>query len=212
VRVAAIVVAAGEGKRFGSRKQFAQLGDRTAADLSVALARTVAHQVVLVVPSDATDDAHGADVVVVGGATRASSVRAGLSAVEAAADVVVIHDAARPLATRELFATVVDALVEGSADGAIPGVAIADTVKRVGADGSVGATVDRDGLVAVQTPQAFRASVLRRAHADHADATDDAALVEAIGGRVVVVPGERDNVKLTTPTDLDVARAVLAGR
>jgi 2-C-methyl-D-erythritol 4-phosphate cytidylyltransferase len=124
------------------------------------------------------------------------------------ADVVVVHDAARPLASPALFAAVV-AAVNAGADGAVPGVPVADTVKRV--DGArVIETVARDDLVAVQTPQAFRASALRRAHAAGADATDDAVLVEQAGGRVVVVPGERHNLKVTDPDDLRIA-AALAG-
>jgi 2-C-methyl-D-erythritol 4-phosphate cytidylyltransferase len=145
----------------------------------------------------------GADVVVVGGTTRAQSVRAGLAQCEDA-DVVVVHDAARPMASAALFGAVVDAVTNG-ADGAVPGLAISDTVKRVtthGATTVVTETVARAELVTVQTPQAFRRDVLVRAHANAADATDDAALVEAQGGRVVVVPGERQNVKITLPGDL----------
>ena len=123
-----------------------------------------------------------------GGATRSESVRAGLAAVPPDAEVVVVHDAARPLATAALFDAVIDA-VRAGADGAVPGLPVADTLKRVD-DVRVIETVDRVGLVAVQTPQAFRAGVLRAAHAPAADATDDAALVEALGGTVVVVPGD----------------------
>jgi 2-C-methyl-D-erythritol 4-phosphate cytidylyltransferase len=100
------------------------------------------------------------------------------------------------------------AAVRAGADGALPGVAVVDTVKRV-AGGVVVETLDRDALVAVQTPQAFRASALRAAHASGAEATDDGALVESAGGRVVVVPGEPDNLKLTTPADLDRLAALL---
>jgi 2-C-methyl-D-erythritol 4-phosphate cytidylyltransferase len=120
---------------------------------------------------------------------------------------VVVHDAARPLATRALFEAVV-AAVRSGADAAIPGLPVADTLKRV-RDERVLETVDRGELVAVQTPQAFRASMLRAAHAGSDDATDDAALVEAVGGNVVVVPGEPRNLKITTPDDLLVAAALL---
>jgi 2-C-methyl-D-erythritol 4-phosphate cytidylyltransferase len=119
----------------------------------------------------------------------------------------VVHDAARPLAGPALFERVV-AAVDAGADGAVPGIALADTVKRV--DGHrVTATVDRDDLVAVQTPQAFRADVLRAAHGARPEATDDAALVEALGGTVVVVEGDRRNFKITSPDDLFVARALV---
>jgi len=98
--------------------------------------------------------------------------------------------------------------VRDGADGAVPGLAVADTLKRVD-DVRVTATVDRVGLVTVQTPQAFDAEVLRAAHASGADATDDAALVEAMGGSVVVVPGDPRNLKVTGPADLMVAAALL---
>ncbi|MCA1693111.1 MAG: 2-C-methyl-D-erythritol 4-phosphate cytidylyltransferase, partial [Actinobacteria bacterium] len=134
---------------------------------------------------------------------RSDSVRQALAAIPVTADVIVVHDAARPLASPSLFAAVVAALDD--ADGAVPGLQLADTVKRV-RDGQVIDTLDRAELVAVQTPQAFRAGVFRRAHATGADATDDAALVEAMGGCVVVVPGEPANTKLTSAGDLDQAR------
>jgi 2-C-methyl-D-erythritol 4-phosphate cytidylyltransferase len=167
----------------------------------VAAARSVADGVVLVVPTDRLDDPEkDVDVVVGGGPTRSDSVRNGLSAVPPEADTIVVHDAARPRATPALFAAVVAALATG-VDGAVPVLPITDTVKRV-RYGQVVATVDRTELATVQTPQAFRASSLRRAHAFGGQATDDAALVEAAGGRVVVVPGEVANVKITTSEDL----------
>jgi 2-C-methyl-D-erythritol 4-phosphate cytidylyltransferase len=201
--VAAVVVAAGQGQRYGGPKQFAVLNHDTVTAHSVRAARSVAERVVLVVPANYQGNGEGADVVVVGGDTRAASVRAGLEECENA-DVIVVHDAARPMATASLFAAVVDAVLAG-ADGAIPGLPISDTVKRIRHDGKVtvvGETEARDELVTVQTPQAFSRDVLIRAHATGDDATDDAALVEAMGGRVVVVDGEVDNVKITVPGDL----------
>ncbi len=118
-----------------------------------------------------------------------------------------MHDAARPFATPELFGRVIDAVAAG-ADGAIPGVAVTDTIKIV-ADGAVVSTPDRSSLVAVQTPQAFRADILRRAHDGGDASTDDAALVERIGGHVVVVDGEPRNRKITHPDDLEWARRQL---
>jgi 2-C-methyl-D-erythritol 4-phosphate cytidylyltransferase len=108
-----------------------------------------------------------------------------------------------------LFRAVVSA-VEGGADGAIPALPVTETLKRVDED-TVVTTVDRHDLVVVQTPQAFRAGMLRTAHEGHPEATDDAALVEAVGGTVVVVPGERRNLKLTVAEDLVVARALHGG-
>jgi 2-C-methyl-D-erythritol 4-phosphate cytidylyltransferase len=138
-------------------------------------------------------------------------VRAGLAALGPAIEIVVVHDAARPLADEALFDRVIAAVRDG-ADGAVPGVPIADTVKQVDAEGTVTGTIPRDALVAVQTPQAFRADVLRAAHASRPEGTDDAAVVEAGGGRVVVVAGLADNFKITEPADLDRAGAVLARR
>ena len=206
--VAAVVVAAGQGLRFGGPKQFAPLHDDTVTAHSVRAARSVASRVVLVVPLGYDGTGEGADLVVIGGPTRAASVRAGLEHC-AEADIVVVHDAARPLATPSLFRAVVDAVLAG-ADAAVPGLAITDTVKRVVRDGQstvVGATVPRDELVTVQTPQAFTRESLSRAHAGGEEATDDAALVEAQGGRVVVVPGEVANTKITRPGDLDAVAA-----
>jgi 2-C-methyl-D-erythritol 4-phosphate cytidylyltransferase len=130
-----------------------------------------------------------------------------LAAVPGDAEVVVVHDAARPLAPVGLFEEVVRAVRDG-ADGAVPGLALADTVKAVD-DGIVVQTLDRSRLVAVQTPQAFRADMLRRAHEGDPEASDDAALVEAAGGRVVVVDGDPANAKITTNHDLLVARAIV---
>jgi 2-C-methyl-D-erythritol 4-phosphate cytidylyltransferase len=203
----AVVVAGGSGRRFGAEKQFVTLGGRALVAWSVAAARSVADGVVVVLPADNPGDAFGADVVVVGGDTRAASVRAGLAAVPGGAEVIVVHDGARPLASAELFGAVVDAVVAG-ADGAVPGLPVGDTLKRVSGD-TVADTVSRDGLVMVQTPQAFRAAVLRRAHASGDDATDDAALVESLGATVRVVPGEPRNLKVTTTADLDVVRALV---
>jgi len=201
----AIVVAAGRGSRFGGTKQFGPLGGRRVVDWCLAAAGASCDGVVVVMPADALEPG-----AVAGGATRSASVRAGLAAVPASAEVVVVHDAARPLAGADLFERVV-AAVRGGADAAVPGLALGDTVKRV-RDGWVQETLDRGTLVAVQTPQAFRAAVLRQAHADGGDATDDAALVEAGGGVVAVVAGDPRNLKITGPDDLVVAAALLARR
>jgi 2-C-methyl-D-erythritol 4-phosphate cytidylyltransferase len=214
VSVWVVVVAAGSGQRFGAPKQFAQLAGRSMVQWAVDAARGVADGVVLVLPPGEDTGVgvgsreSGADVSVPGGDTRAASVRAGLAAVPGSAEVIVVHDGARPLASPALFRAVVDA-VTGGADAAVPGVAVTDTLKRV-VDGAVTATVARDRLVAVQTPQAFRAEVLRRAHEAGADATDDATLVEALGATVRVVPGDPRNIKVTTAADLEVAQALAA--
>lgn len=203
----AIVVAAGRGERFGGPKLQTVLAGRRAIEWSVDAARAACDGVVLVV---AAGDDSGVDVdtCVAGGATRSDSVRAGLAAVPDDADVIVVHDAARPAARASLFDAVI-AAVRNGADAAIPGVPVTDTVKRVVGEVVVD-TLDRSSLVAVQTPQAFGAAALRAAHADAGDATDDAALVERRGGRVVVVPGDVSNRKLTSPDDVAALERALA--
>jgi len=197
-----IVVAGGFGARFGEPKQFLELRGRRLVDRAVIAASRACDALVVVLPAGTTWDGPRVNATVAGGATRAASVRAGLGAVDADAEVVVVHDAARPLASSALFDAVIEAVRAGS-DAAVPAVAVADTIKRVKGTRVV-ETVSRDHLVAVQTPQAFRADVLRAAHADAPEATDDAALVERRGGTVVVVAGDPRNRKVTTPEDLSV--------
>jgi 2-C-methyl-D-erythritol 4-phosphate cytidylyltransferase len=201
-QVWAIVVAAGSGRRFGTAKQFEPLCGRRVLDWSLAAAQAACDGVVAVLPPDRLEP--GAQP---GGATRSASVRSGLAAVPDWAEIVVVHDAARPLAGAEVFARVI-AAVRAGADAAIPVVPVTDTIKRVNGD-RVTETLDRSTLVAVQTPQAFRADTLRKAHAGESEATDDAALIEAVGGIVVTVDGDRRNFKLTSPDDLIVATALL---
>ena len=206
----AIVVAAGSGSRYGKPKQYEPLCGKRVLDWSLDAARASCDGVVLVVQPSRADDAEPVDAVVAGAETRSGSVRAGLAAVPHDADVIAVHDAARPLATPALFDAAV-AAVRAGAQGAICAVPVTDTVKRV-ADGAVAETLDRRRLVTVQTPQAFDAAALRAAHAGNAEATDDAAVVEAAGGRVVVVAGDPHNLKITNPDDLAVAAALLERR
>lgn len=203
-----VVVAAGSGTRFGGTKQYQSLAGKRVLDWSLEAARSVTDGVVLVVPPDRVNDAEpAADAVVAGGETRADSVRCGLVGVPDSAQVIVVHDAARPLATPQLFRQVVAELAGDGAEGAIPTVPVIDTIRSVS-----GGVVDRSELVAVQTPQAFDASALRAAHSSGAYATDDATLVEFNGGRVILVQGEATNLKITSPADLVAAEAVLAAR
>jgi 2-C-methyl-D-erythritol 4-phosphate cytidylyltransferase len=209
--VAVIVLAAGSGTRLGSDgpKALLPVGGVPMVTRAVRTARGA--EIVVAAPPgeeqrvrDAVADE--ADVrVVTGGPTRQASVRAALGAVSPAAEVIVVHDAARPFATSDLFASVI-ASVEAGADGAVPVVAIPDTVKRI-RGGEIVATEDRVELGLAQTPQAFRASVLREAHAAaeaaDVDLTDDAAVLEWAGRRVIVVPGEPGNFKITTAADLE---------
>jgi 2-C-methyl-D-erythritol 4-phosphate cytidylyltransferase len=190
---------------------------------SVDAARAVADGVVLVVPEGTGVEGSpvdpavegpgaaswGADRMVTGGATRAESVRAGLDAVPDDAAVIVVHDAARPLATPALFTAVVEAVRAAGTECAIPVLPVSDTLKRT-SDGIVRETVDRDGLVTVQTPQGFAADTLRRAHRDGGQSTDDAGLVEQMGVAVRTVPGDPRNLKITRPEDLGLAEALMA--
>ena len=151
------------------------------------------------------------DVVVVGGPERSDSVRAGLTAVPDTAEIIVVHDAARPLATFALFGEVVMTVRDG-ADGAVPGVGPSTRSSRSTKPGWFGPRSTASELRAVQTPQAFRATALRQAHRSGERATDDAALVEAMGRKVVVVLGDLQNIKITHEADLAYAAQLLADK
>ncbi len=154
-------------------------------------------------------------IAVQGGATRSESVRNALRAV-GPGDPVLVHDAARPLLTLELIEATLAAVASEGVDAAIAATPVTDTIKQAGEDGVVTRTLDRAGLWAVQTPQVFRRCALERALDVPDDvlarATDDAWLIERAGGRVVVVPASRENLKVTTPLDLDLAELLLARR
>ena len=210
----AILVAAGRGERLGSDqpKAFAKLGELPllAEPLRRLDESDWVDAVVVVAPPGWEEPAillaeelgcAKVRACVAGGETRAASVRNGLAEVADDAAVVLVHDAARPLLADDVIERVLAPLAEGW-DGVVPGLPVADTLKRVGVDGGVGETVPRDGLWAVQTPQAFPADTLRRAVACGGDATDCAGLVEAAGGRVKVVPGDPLLLKVTTLDDL----------
>src|SRR5689334_15895936 len=206
MRIAAILVAAGSGSRFGSDvpKQFVSLVGKPVLRYA---AETLSGSVDLLQP---VGDASAIEAalaglphlpVVAGGATRQDSVRRGLDALEVEApDLVLVHDAARPWIPPGTIAALLVALEQ--ADGAIPAVSVADTLKRV-ANGCIDATVPREGLYRAQTPQAFRYGALLAAHRSVVGvATDDAALLEATGKRVAIVAGSEDNIKLTYAEDL----------
>ena len=202
-----MVVAGGRGDRFGAPKQFSTVAGARLVDHAVAAAAAVCNEVIVVLPPGVDWDGPTVQSVVAGGATRSDSVRAGLAAIADDTEIVVVHDAARPLARPELFELVIDG-VRAGADAAIPALEVVDTLKRVQGDRVVD-TVERDMLVAVQTPQAFRADALRAAHEHGGNATDDAALVEASGGTVVIVAGDPRNLKVTTMADLALAETLL---
>jgi 2-C-methyl-D-erythritol 4-phosphate cytidylyltransferase len=223
--VAAIVPAAGRGERLGpgAPKALRLLGGvplLVHAVRNLAAARLVDLVVVAAPPDQVTavrallaDHHTGATLhVVPGGPTRPESVRAALAALPDAVGVVLVHDAARPLAPVELIDAVASA-VRAGADAVVPGLPVTDTVKRVDGD-VVTETVDRSALRSVQTPQGFRRTVLEEAHLALSDGgvTDDAGLVERAGYSVIVVPGAEEAFKVTRPLDLVLAEAVLARR
>ncbi len=208
-----IVLAAGTGSRFGGNKQLAMLGHQRVVDWSVEVARSCSEGLILVInPENIGDTADlNVDVVVHGGATRSESVRNGLGALPDSVNIVVIHDAARPGASAALYQSVIET-VKAGAEAAIPGLAVTDTLKQV-KDGPGGkevvSTMDRETITAAQTPQAFDRKMLEAAHADTQEATDDAGLVEAIGGTVKVVPGDVAAIKITTQSDLAIAAELM---
>jgi 2-C-methyl-D-erythritol 4-phosphate cytidylyltransferase len=210
----AILVAAGRGERLGldQPKAFAPLaGEPLLAEPLRRLDESEWVDAIVVVappgweePVILLAEELGCDKVsacVPGGERRVDSVRAGFAEVPADAVVVLVHDAARPLLPAEVIERVLAPLSDGW-DGAVPGLPVPDTLKRVGPDGAVLETVTREGLWAVQTPQAFPVDILRRALASDRDATDCAGLVEAGGGRVKVVAGDSRLLKVTTADDL----------
>ncbi|MBM3805328.1 MAG: 2-C-methyl-D-erythritol 4-phosphate cytidylyltransferase [Actinobacteria bacterium] len=201
-----IIVAAGTGSRFGSPKQFSLINERRIVDWAVETARVSSDGVVVVLPAEQAVREGG----VIGGATRSASVRNGLAAVPNEATIICVHDAARPFASEFLFDEVINAVCAG-ADGAVPALPVIDTIKVIDENKNVVSTPNRRELVAVQTPQAFRARALRVAHAKNPEGTDDATLVENNGFKVVVVDGDALNRKITTPDDLNWARAVSRG-
>jgi 2-C-methyl-D-erythritol 4-phosphate cytidylyltransferase len=214
VSVWAILVAAGRGERLGldHPKAFAKLGEDPL--LAEPLRRLDdsdwVDAIVVVVPAGWEEPAillaeelgcGKVSACVAGGEARADSVRAGLAEVPADAVAVLVHDAARPLVGDDVIARVLAPLAEGW-DGVVPGLPVADTLKRVGGDGGVVETVARAAVYAVQTPQAFPVDVLRRALAAGDSASDCAGSVEAVGGRVKVVEGDPRLLKVTTTDDL----------
>ncbi|CAB4736351.1 MAG: 2-C-methyl-D-erythritol 4-phosphate cytidylyltransferase [Actinobacteria bacterium] len=225
-RTAAIVPAAGRGERLGpgAPKALRLLGG---APLLVHAVRALSAShavglIVLAVPADQIDEVRvlldepglATEIVIVaGGETRQESVSLALLALPDHIEVVLVHDAARPLVPAELVAAVAAAVHAGN-PAVVPGMPLVDTIKRVDDEGHVVVTVDRDVLRAIQTPQGFNRRLLESAHAraDGGLATDDAGLVEMAGERVLVIPGHEEGFKVTRPIDLVLAEALLARR
>jgi 2-C-methyl-D-erythritol 4-phosphate cytidylyltransferase len=220
----ALIVAAGSGQRLGAGrpKALVELAGRAlvAWSIDALLATAGIERIVIAMPPGAAAslglEAQDRVTVVDGGASRSDSVRRALDAA-GQPELVLVHDAARPLLTPALAESVIAALAgDPDADAAIAAVPVTDTVKRVDSEGAVHETLERSELWAVQTPQVFRRTALERALDVHADelarATDDAGLIERGGGKVIVVHASDENLKVTTPLDLRVAELLLAAR
>ena len=224
MKASAIIVAAGSGVRLGSNvpKAFVKLGGRAMLSWSLATVRQVSSisEVVITIP-EGFEDAARAEVaaaglaipvkITPGGVERQDSVRIALGLTSAESDLVIVHDAARPLATPAIFeACLIAAARAGAAIAATP---VSDTLKRV-ADNAIVATIARAGLWQAQTPQAFRRDLLVAAHqralTEKIAATDDADLVERTGARVEVLECSTSNIKITTPSDLAIVEAIIA--
>lgn len=222
-RVGAVIVAGGSGTRMGAGSRPKQYLDLLGAPVLLWSVRAfldhprIGAVVVVLPPADAARPpewlASLPVTIAAGGATRAGSVRAGLAPLEDRVEVVLVHDAARPLVS----ADVIDRVLQAARDGpAIAALRVADTVKVEGPDGTVARTADRAGLWLAQTPQAFPLRALRDAHAraeaDGFAATDDAALCERYGARVRLVEGSVENMKITRPSDLRTLAALASAR
>lgn len=213
MKVATIIVAAGEGRRFGTAKQFALLAGRPVVDWTIKAfaAHPQIDELIVVLPDESrTEEIESRwpkiKAVVKGGKQRQDSVSRGLEAVSPEIEIVLVHDGVRPLVTAELISRIIDAAKKEGA--AIPAVTIEDTVKMIDGDFII-RTINREQLVRVQTPQGFRKNLLQmafnQAKKEGYYASDEASLIERIGGRVKIIPGETKNIKITTPEDLKIA-------
>ena len=213
-KTAAIIAAAGAGNRLGADlpKALVKLVDKTLVEHAVANLAPIAQLIIVTSPAGYVDEYKkilGDSVeVIAGGVLRSDSIRLALSKIPNQYEFVLVHDAARALASTTLAATVIAQLINGE-QAVIPALDVIDTIKEVDSKGFVRNTPNRSSLKAVQTPQGFTRSVLERAHAASSDATDDAALVEAIGVAVKVIAGEERALKITTKSDLATATAFL---
>ena len=214
--ISVIIPAGGSGERLGAKlpKALVQLAGRTLIEHAVAQMSPIADEIIVAAPKGLErtfQELLGSEVIVVtGGITRTESVNAGLRLLSKDAKFVLVHDAARPLASTDLARRIIKELQAG-ADAVIPGLKVADTIKRVNVDGFVTKTPNRAKLRAIQTPQGFTRETLVTAHKLNSEATDDAALVEELDIPVKVILGEDRALKITTPDDLGRAQRFLLG-
>jgi len=225
MKVTAVIPAAGEGKRMNSKKQFLELNGRPVLDITVSVfdeCQSIDDIIVVVakedirLTKDLLKERKKVKSIVVGGAERQDSVYNGIEAIkpESEDDIVVIHDAARPLITKEIISSVV--IEAKTSKAVVVGVPSKDTVKTVSPENIIMETLDRASIWLVQTPQAFHYSVIKQAY-ERAQrikykATDDSKLVERMGISVKMVMGSYENIKITTKEDLAIAEAMLKGR
>ena len=213
-KTAAIIAAAGMGHRLGANlpKALVKLLDKTLVEHAVANLSPVCELIIVTAPSGYEAEYSkilGDQVeVITGGVLRSDSIRLAISKIPAKYEYVLVHDAARALASTTLASSVLSQLIQGE-QAVIPALSVIDTIKEVDAKGYVRNTLDRSALKVIQTPQGFTRSVLERAHTASEDATDDAALVEALGIAVKVITGEEGALKITTPSDLAVGIRLL---
>jgi 2-C-methyl-D-erythritol 4-phosphate cytidylyltransferase/2-C-methyl-D-erythritol 2,4-cyclodiphosphate synthase len=212
--IAAIIAAAGSGERFGAAipKALIHLGDKTLLEHAIANIAPVVDQIIVTAPSgyeSKIKDLVGEEITVVtGGATRSESVKIALAQVNPTSQFVLVHDAARALASTSIAQAVIDSLRAGEV-AVIPGVNEVNTLKVIDSNGYVIDSPERTALRHVQTPQGFAISVLQEAHKNSSDATDDAVLVANAGYKVLVIEGEEQALKITNPSDLAIAATFL---
>ena len=212
--VAVVIPAGGSGERLGAKipKALVQLGGKTLIEHAVANMAPVAHQIIVTAPMGFEEQFQqllGSEVLVItGGQTRTLSVKNALPHISKESEFVLVHDAARALATTELAMRVIDSLRAGE-KAVIPGLEVVDTIKRVDADNYVTKTMDRSKLRGIQTPQGFTRKLLKKAHTSSDEVTDDAGLVEDRGVNVKVIHGEVRALKITTMHDLAIAEHML---
>lgn len=215
IKTVVIIVAGGSGKRMGKPKQFLPLMGKPIVERTVKVFKNCksVSAIILVVPEEDFAKAKGFGVKLASaGKERTDSVRSGLKLVPADADIVLIHDGARPLITQDIIKRVIAAVRKTGA--AIAGVPVKDTIKTINnKQYTINKTLDRDSLWMAQTPQAFKKDIIMKAYAKaKGPATDDAKLAEDLGVKVIIVMGSYENIKITTPEDILAAEAILKGR
>jgi 2-C-methyl-D-erythritol 4-phosphate cytidylyltransferase len=205
-----VVYAAGYGHRFGGCKQFERLGDERLVDRCIRVVRAVCDGVVVVLPPGFVWDGLPVEEAVPGGETNPDSVRAGVDAVPAEAEIIVLHSPSHPLATADLVQAVVDAVRQEGVEVAIPVTPIHDTLKRVDEHGTILETIPKPTVRITQAPMAFRAGVLRRALAMGLQDTDAQTIAERAGAACVTVPGSPFNLHVTSRLELEIVRRLVS--